>query len=116
MSPHRILRISTPKESFSVKKTDVAHFRIFGSSIYCHVTKDARKNLEPTIELGIFVGYIDTPHNYRVYLSSHMMTFVHKYVKFDEYKAMKCSLERELQVHADEEILSPKEVPQDVVE
>jgi hypothetical protein len=37
-------------------------------------------------------------------------------VKFDEEKAMRCSLERELQLHADEEILAPKEEPQDDVE
>ena len=26
-----------------------------------HVMKDARKRLEPTAEVGIFVGYTDTP-------------------------------------------------------
>ena len=30
--------------------------------------KDARKKLELTTEVGIFVGYTDTPQNYRVYL------------------------------------------------
>lgn len=62
--PHRILGMSTPEEDFLGKKLDVAHFRIFGSSIYYHVTKDAQKNLEPTTELVIFVGYSNTPHNY----------------------------------------------------
>lgn len=56
--------MKTPKEDYSDKRPDVGHFRIFGSSVYCHVTKDAWKKLELTIELGIFVGYIDTPHNY----------------------------------------------------
>ena len=37
-------------------------------------------------------------------------------VKFDEEKAMRCSLERELQLHAHEEILAPKEENQDDVE
>jgi len=60
--------MSTPDEAFSRKKPYVSHFRIFGSSFYYHVSKEARKNLEPTSELGIFVGYIDIPHNYRVYL------------------------------------------------
>jgi len=31
-SPHRILRMSTPEEYFSGKKSDMADFRIFGSS------------------------------------------------------------------------------------
>jgi len=56
--------MSTPEEDFLGKKKDVALSRIFGSSVYCHVTKDARKKLEPTTELVIFVGYINTPHNY----------------------------------------------------
>lgn len=55
-SPHRILEMKTPEEAYFGKRLDVGHFRIFGSSIYCHVTKDAWKKLEPTTELGIFLG------------------------------------------------------------
>ena len=96
--PHRILRMSTPEEAFSGKKTNVAHFKIFGSSVYCHVTKDTQKNLEPTIELCIFVGYTNTPHNYQVYLPTSQRAVVHRDLKFDEQKAMRDSLERELQL------------------
>jgi len=63
--------MSTPEESFSSKKPDVAHFRIFSSSVYCHVTEYARKKIELTTELGIFMGYTDTPNNYWVYLPFH---------------------------------------------
>jgi hypothetical protein len=55
--PHRVLGMSTPKESFTTKKPNVSHFKIFGSSIYVHVTKDARKKMELTAKVGIFVGY-----------------------------------------------------------
>lgn len=41
---------------------------------------------------------------------------VHRDVKFDEEKAMICSLEREIQLHADAEILAPKEERQDDLE
>lgn len=47
-NPHRILGMSTMEEDFSGKKLDVGHFRIFGSSIYYHVTKDAWNKLDPT--------------------------------------------------------------------
>jgi len=67
------------------------------------------KKLEQTTELGIFVAYIDTPHNYRMYLPSHRMTLVHRDVKFDEEKVMRCSLERELHLYANENLLAPKE-------
>ena len=80
--------MKTPEEAYSGKRPDVGHFRIFGSSVYCHVTKDARKKLELKVELGIFVGYFDTPHNYWVYLSTKKMRVVRRDVRFDEEKAM----------------------------
>ena len=55
----------------------VSHFKIFGSSFDCHVCNESRKNLEQPIELGIFLGYTDTPHNYRVDLTSLRISYVH---------------------------------------
>jgi hypothetical protein len=107
--PHRVLGMSTPEESFTGKKPDVSHFKIFGSSVYVHVTKDARKKLKPTAEVGIFVGYTETPHNYCVYFPNSKMTAMQWDIKFDEGKAMRLSLERELDLHAEEELLVPKD-------
>ena len=100
--------MKTLEEAYSGKRLDVGHFRNFGSSVYCHVTKDARKKVELTSELGIFVGYSDTPHNYQVCLLTNRMTVVLRDFKFDELKAMRFSLERELELQADEELLDPK--------
>eukprot|EP00253_Pinus_taeda_P008558 PITA_08558 len=108
-SLHRILGMKTPMEAFSRKRPDVSHFRIFGSSIYCHVTKDAQKKLEPTAELAILMGYINTPHNYRVFLTTSQRTMVRRDLKFDKQKAMQVFLESELKLHAEEELLIPKE-------
>ena len=47
-SPHRILEMKTIEEDYYGKRTDVGHFRIFGSLVYFYVTKDAQKKLEPT--------------------------------------------------------------------
>jgi hypothetical protein len=66
--------MSTPEEAFIGNKPDVSHLKNFGSSIYVHVNKDARKKLEPTAEVGIFVGYKETPHNYRVYFMNSNMS------------------------------------------
>ena len=74
--------MSTPEEAFSGKRPDISHLRIFGSPVYMHVTKDARLNLDPTAEVGIFVGYTDTPHNYRVYLPDSRKTVVRRDIKF----------------------------------
>ena len=46
--PHRVLGMNTPEEAFTGKKPDISHLNIFGSSVYIHVTKDARKKMEPT--------------------------------------------------------------------
>ena len=54
---HRVLGMSTPKEAFTGKKPDVSHFKIFCPYVYVHVTKNARKKLEPNAKVGIFVGY-----------------------------------------------------------
>ena len=106
--------MSTPEEPFSGKKPDVSYFKIFGSFVYCHVTKYSRKKLEPTAEIGIFLGYTNTPHNYQPHFPNNRMIVVRRDIKFDEEKAMWLSLERELDLHADEELLVPKDEPQDV--
>lgn len=112
-SPHQILGMKTLEEDSSNKRTDVGNFRIFGSSVYFYVTKYAWKNLELTTMLRIFVGYIDTPHNYQMYLSASRMTVVRRDVRFYWEKSMRVSLERELDLHVIEDILGPKfEEPQ----
>lgn len=60
--------MSILEEDFLGKKPNVAHFRMFGSSFYYHITKDAHKRKEPIVELGIFVGYM-------VHLTSIKCTF-----------------------------------------
>ena len=112
--PHRLLGMSTLEEAFTGKKPDISHLNIFGSFVYIHVTKDARKKLELTVEVGIFVGYIETPHNYLVYYPDSRMIVVRRDIKFNEVKAMKLSLEREPHLHVEEELLVPKDEPLDV--
>jgi hypothetical protein len=112
--PHRVLDMSTPEEAFTGKKLGVSHFKIFGSFVYVHMTKNARKKLEPIAEVGIFVGYTETPHTYRVYFPNSKMIVMRHDIKFDEGKAMQLLLERELDLHAEEELLVPKDESQDV--
>jgi len=96
------------EEAFSNKRLDVGHFRIFGSSVYCHVTKYAQNKLEPIVELGIFGGYTDTPHNYWAYMLASRMIVVCRDVNLGEQKAMQVSLDRELLLQVVEKILVPK--------
>ena len=57
--------MSTLEEALTSKKPDVSHFNIFGSYVYVHVTKDARKKLEPIAEIGIFWGTLKLPTTIR---------------------------------------------------
>ena len=92
-SPQRILGMITHEENFSRRKPDVSHFRIFGAIVYRHVSKDSRKKFESTDEVGVFVGYTETLHNYSVNFPSLRVKIVRRDVKFDEEKAMICFLE-----------------------
>ena len=80
--------MSTPEEDFTSEEPEGSHFKIFGSFVYVHVTKDASKKLEPTTNIGIFVWHNDTPHNYWVYLPNSRMIVVRRDIKFDEDKSM----------------------------
>jgi hypothetical protein len=77
-----------------------------------HVTKDVRKKMELTTEVGIFVGYTEKPHNYCVYFPNNKMIVMLWDIKFDEGKAMWLSLERDLDLHAEDELLVPKDESQ----
>jgi len=61
--------------------------------MYCHVSKDSRKKLEPTSKMGFFVGYTKTPHNYKVYFTSLKVTVVRRDAKFYEEKVIRFFLE-----------------------
>jgi hypothetical protein len=106
--------MSTPEEAFTGKKPDVSHLKKFGSSVFVHVNKDVRKKLESTAKVGIFVGYTETPHNYHVYFPNSKMTIMRRDIKFNEGKAKWFSLERELDLHVEEELLVPKDESKDV--
>ena len=56
------------------------------------------------------MGYIETPHNYRVYFLDNRLTFMRRDIKFNEEKAMKLSLEREIHLHAEEDATSTEVV------
>jgi hypothetical protein len=60
MIPHRILGDKTLEEEFSGVRAEIGHLRIFGCLVYIHVFVDKRKNLEPSGQKGIFVGYDKT--------------------------------------------------------
>jgi len=98
-----VLEQVKPEEAFTVHKSDVSHFHIFSSLVYCHVPEEKRKKLEPAIEKGILVGYNETSKVYKVYIPTHRKTIIRRDVKFEEDRALKMSLEHEQVIVQEEE-------------
>lgn len=72
--------------------------------------EDKRKNLEPTIEKGIFMGYSETTQEYRVYLLGLEKIVLRRDVRFEEDRALRESLERDkISLPQMEVLLCPKE-------
>ena len=94
-SPNRAVENMTPKESFSGKKLEVSHFRIFCCLTYSHVPSGKRRKLEPTAEKGIFVGHDETSKAFRIYLPSQRKVVVRRNVKFEEERAFRKSRDLE---------------------
>ena len=58
-TPHKFWEDMTPQESFSKRKLEVGHMRIFGCFVYIYVPKDKKNKHESSQKKGIFVGYIE---------------------------------------------------------
>ena len=86
---------TTPEESFTGKKLEVSHFRIFGCLTYSHVPSEKKTKFEPQIERGIFVGYDVTAKAFRIYLPSQRKVVVRREVRFEEEQAFRKSRESE---------------------
>ncbi|GJW14887.1 retrovirus-related pol polyprotein from transposon TNT 1-94 [Tanacetum coccineum] len=74
----------TPYELVHDKKPDLTFFRVFGA--LCYPTNDSEDlgKLQPTADIGIFVGYAPSRKGYRIYnkRTRRIMETVH--VQFDE--------------------------------
>jgi hypothetical protein len=66
--PHHILKDMTPEESFSGKKPNVEHLRIFRCHVYFHIPKNKRNKLKPLGKKGIFMGYNESSKAYIIYI------------------------------------------------
>jgi hypothetical protein len=96
----------TPEESFSRKKPNVEHLRIFGCHVYIHIPKDKRKKLEPSGKKGIFVGYNESSKAYKIYIPEQHKVEVNRDVTFNEKMAFNKSIKETIE---EEEYEEPKE-------
>lgn len=66
-SPASALDNMTPYEALNKRKPNVKHLRVFGSTGYVHVPKEARSKLDSTSLKCVFVGYGTITKGYRMY-------------------------------------------------
>ena len=69
---------------FTGEKLDISQLRIFGCSVYIHVPKEKRKNLESSGRNGTFLGCSDSSKVYRIYIPELREIEVSRDVSFEE--------------------------------
>ena len=74
----------TPNELFSGKKPSIAHLRIFGSTVFAHISKPSQAKLDPRSERCILLSFDDSKKAYRCYRPSTKQIFVSRDVFIGE--------------------------------
>ncbi|GKA35866.1 retrovirus-related pol polyprotein from transposon TNT 1-94, partial [Tanacetum coccineum] len=76
--------MKTPYELVHDKKPDLTFFRVFGALCYPTNDNEDLRKLQPTTDIGIFVGYAPSRKGYRIYnkRTRRIMETIH--VQFDE--------------------------------
>nr|GEW64433.1 hypothetical protein [Tanacetum cinerariifolium] len=91
-------RHKTPYELVHNKKPDLTFFRVFGA--LCYLTNDSKDlgKLQPTADIGIFVGYAPSRKGYRIYnkRTRRIMETIH--VQYDELTEQMAPVHLELEI------------------
>ena len=74
----------TPYELYTKRKPHVEHLRPFGCVVHCHIPKEKRAKLENTSYRGVFVGYTESNHQFRVWNPLKEVIEKHSHVLFLE--------------------------------
>jgi hypothetical protein len=83
--PHSAVKDQTPYEAFRGEKPTIQHLPPFGRECYIHIQVEKRppgSKLLPRAEKGIFVGYTESIHIYKVFVPSRKHLFTSRDVKF----------------------------------
>ena len=74
----------TPKESFTGRKPDYSHLRVFGCICYVDIPDERRKKLDVKVDKCIFLGYATNSKGYKCYNPMTKAFYVSRDVTFDE--------------------------------
>ncbi|MCO5566583.1 hypothetical protein L7F22_020260 [Adiantum nelumboides] len=56
-TPTAVVHDKTPEETFTGKKPNVSHFKVFGCIAYMHVPNELKTKLDPKAKKCVFIGY-----------------------------------------------------------
>ncbi|MCO5611256.1 hypothetical protein L7F22_065508 [Adiantum nelumboides] len=74
----------TLEETFTGKKPNVSHFKVFGCIAYVHVRDELRTKLDPKAKKCVFIGYLVEQKGYKCYNIVTRQVRVSRDVVFDE--------------------------------
>ena len=84
MMPHKHLDGMTPFESWIWHKTNVTHFRIFGSKDWARIPTEKRKDLHLQRKECLFFGYYEDSKGYNMINLRTNRSFIEISVQFQE--------------------------------
>ncbi|MCO5584664.1 hypothetical protein L7F22_038595 [Adiantum nelumboides] len=83
-TPTTAVHDMTPEEMFTVKKSDVSHFKVFGCIAYVHVLDELRTKLDSKAKKCVFIGYSIEQKGSKCYNPVTRQVKVSRDVVFDE--------------------------------
>lgn len=87
---HTKVENKTPYEALHGEKPVIDHLQPFGTKCFVHIPKAKRtagSKLNPRAELGMFVGYTETMHQYRIFIPENGKVTVTADVSFPPYSS-----------------------------
>ena len=73
---HKLVNEKTPYEAWFGQKTNISHFRIFGSRACARIPLENRKALQPQRKECIMVGYGEYTKGYKIFYPSTRNSFI----------------------------------------
>ena len=86
-TPTASVHDQTPEESFTGRKPDYSHLRVFGCICYVHIPDERKKKLDVKINKCIFLGYATNSKGYNCYNPITKAFYVNRDVIFDEKRS-----------------------------
>jgi len=100
----------TPYQLWYGEKPNLKHVRVFGCVVYTHIPDRECKKLDKKAQKLRFIGYTETPSNYKVWDEEKHRCYIRHDVIFNETDFGKSSNNTELELESSEEMVEEIQV------